>query len=90
MHLYSIFYFQSLNFDLPMQWLAPESIKDYSFSLSSDVWSYGIMLWELFTLGKKPNVDLHNHMEKGDNLYKKLVEERYKPLEKPEYATEHM
>lgn len=39
---------------LPVKWMAPESIFNCVYTFESDVWSYGIFLWELFSLGKTP------------------------------------
>ncbi|XP_070546405.1 fibroblast growth factor receptor homolog 1-like [Ptychodera flava] len=39
---------------LPLRWMAPESLEEGVFSLKTDVWTYGVMLWEIVTLGQTP------------------------------------
>ncbi|XP_065193598.1 ephrin type-B receptor 3-like [Sycon ciliatum] len=47
-------YYESHGGKIPYKWTAPEAMLYRKYSLSSDVWSYGIVLYEIFTLGKKP------------------------------------
>ncbi|KAI6176445.1 Receptor protein-tyrosine kinase [Aphelenchoides bicaudatus] len=39
---------------MPIRWLSPESLKDGKFTLKSDVWSFGVVLYEMLTLGQQP------------------------------------
>lgn len=45
---------------LPVRWMSPESLADGVFSTESDVWSYGIVLWEIATLAEQPYQGLAN------------------------------
>lgn len=45
---------------LPVRWMAPESLKDGVFTSNSDVWSYGVVLWEMTTLASQPYQGLSN------------------------------
>lgn len=48
------YYHKKEDVGLPFRWLALESINDRVFSTYSDVWSFGIVMWELFSLGEVP------------------------------------
>lgn len=69
---------------MPFKWFAPEFIANREFTSSSDVWSYGIVLWELFSLGAAPypgNDDFIELQCKIQNGYR---------LDKPPFATQMM
>ncbi|CAH1780054.1 unnamed protein product [Owenia fusiformis] len=58
---------------LPVRWMPPESVLYRKFTVESDVWSYGVVLWEIFTLGKQPWYELSNH-EVIQHIQNKLLE----------------
>ncbi|KAH8374479.1 hypothetical protein KR200_003893, partial [Drosophila serrata] len=69
---------------LPIKWLALESLSDHVFSTYSDVWSFGIVLWEMFSLAKVPYPGIDPNQE----LFNKL-NDGYR-MEKPPYANQEL
>ncbi|XP_056021824.1 insulin-like peptide receptor isoform X4 [Ostrea edulis] len=86
---------------LPVRWMAPESLKDGIFTSLSDVWSYGVVLWEMATLAAQPYQGLSNEevlryvlngrvMEKPEDCPDRLFELmqkcwRYRPKQRPTF-----
>ncbi|CAH0559226.1 unnamed protein product [Brassicogethes aeneus] len=64
---------------LPIRWMAPESLYDNIFSVKSDVWSFGVLIWEIVTLGSTPYPGLS-----AAEVMRK-VREGYR-LDKPEHC----
>uniref|UniRef100_A0A672M2N3 Mast/stem cell growth factor receptor Kit n=1 Tax=Sinocyclocheilus grahami TaxID=75366 RepID=A0A672M2N3_SINGR len=72
------------NARLPVKWMSPESIFECVYTFESDVWSYGILLWEIFSLGSSP----YPGMPVDSNFYK-MIKEGYR-MESPEFAPSEM
>ncbi|XP_045568750.1 mast/stem cell growth factor receptor kita [Salmo salar] len=68
------------NARLPVKWMSPESIFDGVYTLESDVWSYGILLWEIFSLGSSP----YPGMQVGSAFYR-MIQEGHR-MNRPEVA----
>nr|XP_020478244.1 macrophage colony-stimulating factor 1 receptor 1-like [Monopterus albus]XP_020478245.1 macrophage colony-stimulating factor 1 receptor 1-like [Monopterus albus] len=68
------------NARLPVKWMAPESIFDCVYTVQSDVWSYGILLWEIFSLGKSPYPSIA-----VDSRFYKMVKHGYQ-MSQPDFA----
>ena len=53
-------YHRTIDGRLPMRWMALESLEEGQFTSASDVWGFGVALWEISSLGKCPDGILHN------------------------------
>ncbi|XP_061187116.1 hepatocyte growth factor receptor-like [Saccostrea echinata] len=66
---------------LPVKWMAPESLEQGRYSSKSDVWSFGVVLWELMTRGAQPypevdNWDMSIYLKSG----RRLLRPEYCPM----------
>ncbi|XP_056112829.1 KIT proto-oncogene, receptor tyrosine kinase b [Rhinichthys klamathensis goyatoka] len=68
------------NARLPVKWMSPESLFACVYTFESDVWSYGILLWEIFSLGNTP----YPGIQVGSTFYK-MIQDGYRMTE-PEFA----
>ncbi|PFX29124.1 Mast/stem cell growth factor receptor kita [Stylophora pistillata] len=73
--VYEDIYSIEKNKKLPVKWMAPESIFKGVFTIKSDVWSYGIFLWEMATMGGAPyptftNTELSKLLKNGYRMEK--------------------
>ncbi|XP_027210906.2 vascular endothelial growth factor receptor 1 isoform X2 [Penaeus vannamei] len=66
---------------MPVKWVALECLRDGIFSTQSDVWSFGVVLWEIFSLGRNP----YSGVDFDEKFIAKL--EGGVRLEQPKYAT---
>ncbi|XP_067232217.1 macrophage colony-stimulating factor 1 receptor isoform X1 [Chanodichthys erythropterus] len=72
------------NARLPVKWMSPESIFECLYTVQSDVWSYGVLLWEIFSLGMSPypNVVI-------DAQFYKMIKDGYH-MPQPDFAPHEM
>uniref|UniRef100_A0A4W4EV51 receptor protein-tyrosine kinase n=1 Tax=Electrophorus electricus TaxID=8005 RepID=A0A4W4EV51_ELEEL len=68
------------NARLPVKWMSPESLFTCVYTFESDVWSYGILLWEIFSLGNSP----YPGVPVGSIFYK-MIQDGYR-MSEPEFA----
>ncbi|KAL6447379.1 hypothetical protein ACFW04_001532 [Cataglyphis niger] len=66
-------YYTASKCKLPIKWMAPESINFRRFTTSSDVWMFGVCMWEILMLGVKPfqgvkNNEVIRKLENGERL----------------------
>uniref|UniRef100_A0A3Q3WP12 receptor protein-tyrosine kinase n=1 Tax=Mola mola TaxID=94237 RepID=A0A3Q3WP12_MOLML len=72
------------NARLPVKWMSPESIFDCVYTFESDVWSYGILLWEIFSLGNSP----YPGVQVGSAFYR-MIQEGHR-MSRPEFSPVEM
>ncbi|XP_077488341.1 receptor protein-tyrosine kinase sevenless isoform X1 [Amblyomma americanum] len=58
---------------LPVRWMPPESLVDGVFTNHSDVWAFGVLLWEVMTMGQQPyparnNLEVLHYVREGGRL----------------------
>ncbi|XP_068752084.1 proto-oncogene tyrosine-protein kinase receptor Ret-like [Montipora capricornis] len=68
---------------LPVKWTAPEALYNSEYTTKSDVWSFGVVLWELCTMGGNPYPGVNNK-----ELYK-LLKTGYR-MERPETCSNEL
>lgn len=85
----------------PIKWYAPECVNYGTFSHASDVWSYGILLWEMYSLGQQPydglsGAEVVKFIESGKRLLRPIKAEmevfsimtwcwEYEPSKRPKF-----
>ncbi|XP_070563735.1 muscle, skeletal receptor tyrosine protein kinase-like [Ptychodera flava] len=90
---------------IPIRWTAPEAVIHNEFTTYSDVWSYGVLLWEIFTYALQPyygisHTEVIRHVQSGqilqcpDNAPEEIYQFmkmcwRMLPMDRPSFSTVH-
>ena len=45
---------------IPVRWMSPETLMHEVSTLSSDHWSFGVLVWEIYTFGERPYAGMQN------------------------------
>ncbi|XP_077864795.1 LOW QUALITY PROTEIN: uncharacterized protein LOC144350481 [Saccoglossus kowalevskii] len=72
---------------IPVRWMSSETLRDGVYTHMSDIWSYGVMLWEITSLGGTPYTS--KQYTDIDHLVKLISEEDYR-LPKPQRCSDAM
>jgi serine/threonine protein kinase len=65
---------------LPVRWMALEALQYGTFSICTDVWSFGVLMWEIFTLGSTPFQSDGVSLESGAEIVTYLSEGKRLPV----------
>ncbi|XP_074091244.1 tyrosine-protein kinase receptor TYRO3 isoform X2 [Macrotis lagotis] len=100
------YYRQGCASKLPVKWLALESLADNLYTVHSDVWAFGVTMWEIMTRGQTPyagieNAEIYNYLISGNRLKQppECLEEVYElmcqcwcsdPKQRPSFLTLRM
>ena len=74
--IYQEEYYRRKGGTMPIRWMAPEAITDGKYTVESDVWSLGVLLWEIFVFGYQPYFGKSNEQVIGGILQGSLSLER--------------
>lgn len=55
---------------IPIKWTAPEALEHMTYTLATDVWAFGILLWEIFSGGKMPYAGMTNAQTRDEVIRK--------------------
>lgn len=90
---------------LPIRWMAVEILRRETYSTKADVWSLGVVFWEIWSLGEEPykswTADFEDRIKRGDrlekpelcplNLYETVIQKcwLHNPDDRPTFAVVH-